>query len=41
MKKEIYFIELTKSKGINSEEVDNIDSLVKWIEFIVVLILNL
>ncbi|XZM35069.1 Rpn family recombination-promoting nuclease/putative transposase (plasmid) [Clostridium perfringens] len=31
---EIHFIELPKSKGINSEEVDNIDSLVKWIEFI-------
>ncbi|HAT4215973.1 TPA: Rpn family recombination-promoting nuclease/putative transposase [Clostridium perfringens] len=31
---EIHFIELSKSKGINSEEVDNIDSLVKWIEFI-------
>ena len=31
---EIHFIELPKSKEIKSEEVDNIDSLLKWIEFI-------
>ena len=31
---EIHFIELPKSKEIKSEEVNNIDSLLKWIEFI-------
>ncbi|MGU8487712.1 Rpn family recombination-promoting nuclease/putative transposase [Clostridium perfringens] len=31
---EIHFIELPKSKEVKSEEVDNIDSLLKWIEFI-------
>ncbi|EDT14266.1 Rpn family recombination-promoting nuclease/putative transposase [Clostridium perfringens] len=31
---EIHFIELPKSKQIKSEEVNNIDSLLKWIEFI-------
>ena len=31
---EIHFIELPKSKAIKSEEVNNIDSLLKWIEFI-------
>ncbi|MDM0612473.1 Rpn family recombination-promoting nuclease/putative transposase [Clostridium perfringens] len=31
---EIHFIELPKSKEVKSEEVNNIDSLLKWIEFI-------
>lgn len=31
---EIHFIELPKSKEIKSEEINNIDSLLKWIEFI-------
>ncbi|MFH5911234.1 Rpn family recombination-promoting nuclease/putative transposase [Clostridium perfringens] len=31
---EIHFIELPKAKEIKSEEIDNIDSLLKWIEFI-------
>ena len=31
---EIHFIELPKSKHVDKDEVDNIDSLLKWIEFI-------
>ena len=31
---EIHFIELPKSKHVNKDEVNNIDSLLKWIEFI-------
>ncbi|MGU8487715.1 Rpn family recombination-promoting nuclease/putative transposase [Clostridium perfringens] len=31
---EIHFIELPKSKHVDKNEVDNIDSLLKWIEFI-------
>jgi len=31
---EIHFIELPKSKHVDKEEVNNIDSLLKWIEFI-------
>ncbi|WP_283685035.1 Rpn family recombination-promoting nuclease/putative transposase [Clostridium perfringens] len=31
---EIHFIELPKSKHVDKDEVNNIDSLLKWIEFI-------
>ncbi|MCX0355202.1 Rpn family recombination-promoting nuclease/putative transposase [Clostridium perfringens] len=31
---EIHFIELPKSKHVSKDEVNNIDSLLKWIEFI-------